>query len=147
MARVSIIVPAYNPGPLLERALASLAGQSFADWECVVIDDGGEQALDWVDSFHPNVFRHRRANAGVSVARNTGLQLTSAPLVAYLDQDDEWHPEKLAKQLPTLESGDVSYTAFLWVYADGRETPWVARPIDYRWLLEWGHLCLSTMVV
>src|SRR4051794_11400716 len=115
MPDVTVVVPAYNPGPLLRRALQSVVAQTFGSWECIVVDDGGDEDLTWVDSFHPQVRRLRQGNAGVSVARNMALQMASAGWVAYLDQDDEWLPTKLELQLASSAEIDLSYTAFEWV--------------------------------
>lgn len=117
------------------------------DLECVVVDDGGEQDLSWVDDLDPRVRRHRQSNGGVSVSRNEALLHTTAPLVAYLDQDDEWLPHKLHRQVEELGDADLSYTAFVWVHPDGREQPNSAPLIDYRQFLREGHLCLSSLLV
>ena len=147
MPAVTIVIPAYNPGPLLNRALRSVVEQTTQDWECVVVDDGGEEALDWLDTYHPQVRRFRQANGGVSIARNQALLLASSPLVAYLDQDDEWVPEKLECQLARLGDADLSYTAFVWVRSDGSEQLNEAPAIDYMQFLREGHICLSSLLV
>jgi glycosyltransferase involved in cell wall biosynthesis len=102
MAAVSVIIPAFNPGNLLRRALESVRSQTFSDWECVVVDDGSSEDLSWVRGFDTRVQLITQQNMGVSAARNVAAALTSAPLIAYLDQDDEWLPEKLAAQVQLL---------------------------------------------
>src|SRR5689334_21469319 len=92
---VTVIIPAYNPGPFLERSLGSVLAQSMADLEVIVIDDGGEEDLSWVEQADPRVQLLRQRNAGVSVARNVAAASAASPLLAFLDQDDVWLPEKL----------------------------------------------------
>lgn len=107
MAAVAVIIPAYNPGHYLRTALASVVHQTVEDWECVVVDDGSDEDLGWVTTVDPRVRLHRQQNAGTSAARNAGLSLTSAPLVAYLDQDDEWAPAKLDRQIRSFDDSRI----------------------------------------
>lgn len=144
---VTVVIPAFNPGGHLARALSSVVQQTTSDWECLVVDDGGEQVLDWVDTYHPRVRRHRQANAGVSIARNVALLHAQSPFIAYLDQDDEWLPEKLDRQLRVIGDSDLSYTDFVWVRPDGTEHVNGAPRIDYLQFLREGHLCLSSLMV
>ena len=102
MPTVSIVVPAYNPGRLLTRALDSIVAQSFGDWECVVVDDGSDEALAWVAYRDPRIRLLRQANAGVAAARNRGIEATTGRLVAFCDHDDEWLPAKLERQVTSL---------------------------------------------
>lgn len=147
VSTVTVVIPVYNPGGHLARALSSVVRQTSSDWECLVVDDGGDEVLDWVDTYHPRVRRHRQANAGVSIARNVGLLHAKSPFIAYLDQDDEWLPEKLARQLSVIGDGDLSYTDFVWVRPDGTESVNGAPQIDYLQFLREGHLCLSSLIV
>jgi glycosyltransferase involved in cell wall biosynthesis len=100
MPEVSIVVPLYNKAAYVERCVASIRTQTFADFEVVVVDDGS------TDSSHA-VFERacagdarfrllRQPNGGVSKARNTGIEHARAEVVAFLDADDEWSPGYLA---------------------------------------------------
>jgi glycosyltransferase involved in cell wall biosynthesis len=115
---VAVVIPAYNPGPHLSRSLGSVLGQDFTDWECIVVDDGSEPAVDLAAlTSDPRVRLHRQPNAGVSVARNVGVGLGDSRWVAFLDQDDEWHPSKLARQVALLRDDPdaaFSHTGFVW---------------------------------
>jgi glycosyltransferase involved in cell wall biosynthesis len=137
----------YNPGGRLRRALDSVVAQTYADWECIVIDDGGDEPIDWVDGYHPQVRRVSQANSGVSIARNRALLHTDAPLVAYLDQDDEWLPEKLALQVIALGDGDVSWSSFVWVFESGEEQIAIAKPTSHHDALREGHFLLSSFLM
>lgn len=93
-----MVIPAYNPGPHLSRSVGSVLAQKFTDWECVVVDDGSVDPVDLAELVEvaddARIRVHRQLNAGVSVARNVGVGLTDSRWVAFLDQDDVWHPDK-----------------------------------------------------
>ncbi len=147
---MSVIIPAYEPGDLLSRAIESVLGQTEADLELIVIDDGSRQSLAWVDALDDSRVRYyRQKNRGVSIARNVGVVLAKAPLVAFLDQDDEWLPEKLERQLALVgQQPDAAFwaTNFDWVTAQG-VTPGVPLDVTYLGLLDDQMVCLSSSLV
>ena len=100
---VAVIIPTYNRAALLERAVQSVLGQTFRDFELVVVDDGSIDNTAELPVFkNPDPrLRYIRSpeNRGVSAARNAGVKATTAPWLAFLDSDDEWLPEKLEKQV------------------------------------------------
>lgn len=98
--RVAVIVPAYGVAHLVAESLESLQRQTFADWECAVIDDGApDDVAGAVAPFlgDPRIRLLRTANHGVSAARNTAIAATRAPFVALLDGDDLLRPGYLAR--------------------------------------------------
>jgi glycosyltransferase involved in cell wall biosynthesis len=103
---VSVLIPTYNRAYCLARTVESVLGQTLADVEVVIIDDGssdGTEALveeRW--GHEPRVVYHRQKNAGVSAARNTGLMLARGEFIGFLDSDDEYLPEKLELQVSCL---------------------------------------------
>jgi glycosyltransferase involved in cell wall biosynthesis len=101
MAEVSVIIPTYDRARKVARAVASVLYQTYTDYELIVVNDGSrDRTADVLSLFHPPVVRltHEK-NRGVSAARNTGIKASHAPLVAFLDSDDYWLPEKLAAQV------------------------------------------------
>ena len=99
---VTVILPTYNRAHILPRALQSALSQTFDDFELLVIDDGSTDATaDVVGGYSDPRVRYLRQplNAGVSAARNRGLREARADLIALLDSDDEWLPEKLTLQV------------------------------------------------
>ena len=149
MPQVSVVIPSYNGGDLLKRAVRGVIEQTFIDWECIVVDDGGSDDLAWIDEVDPRVRRIHQRNSGVSVARNHGVTLAAATKVAFCDQDDEWLPGKLQAQVDGwTTSTTFSVTNFTWVFADGRPTL-SNQPEDPTWLsmVRDGHMCLSSLVV
>lgn len=114
MPEVSVIIPSYNSADTLPRAIGSVLAQTISDFEVVVVDDASEDDTEVVveayDDDRISFVKHEQ-NKGGSAARNTGLEHTSGRYVAYLDADDEWHPQKLEKQLAELESRSDDWVA------------------------------------
>ena len=99
---VSVVMPVYNGRPFLDRAVASLRAQTLPDWELLAVDDASTDdsaaRLDTLAAADPRVQVTRLAvNGGVSVARNTALSQARGEWVAYLDQDDEFYSDYLAR--------------------------------------------------
>ena len=104
MAAVSVIIPTFNRAHKIARAVASVLYQTFTDFEILVVDDGSEDATsDALTPFRSHVkwITHSK-NLGVSAARNTGIRESLSPLIAFLDSDDYWLPDKLAAQVSFL---------------------------------------------
>lgn len=106
MPKVSVIVPTHNRALSLCRAVDSILNQSFRDLEVLVIDDASsdhtaEFATDCGDE-RVRYFRHDQ-NRGESASRNTGLLVARGEYIAFLDDDDVWLSDKLAKQVMLLD--------------------------------------------
>jgi glycosyltransferase involved in cell wall biosynthesis len=101
---VSVIIPTYNRADLVRQALASVKAQTFRDFEIVVVDDGGADGTYEVLSAESELrlLRHPRCQ-GVAAARNTGVAAARGEWLAFLDSDDLWLPDKLARQMSWLE--------------------------------------------
>jgi glycosyltransferase involved in cell wall biosynthesis len=91
---VGVVIPLYNKGAFVQRALHSVLGQTFQDFEIVVVDDGStDHGPEVVRGFSDSRIRLiQQPNAGPGAARNRGVQETQAPFLAFLDADDEWMP-------------------------------------------------------
>lgn len=103
--RVTVVIPAYNRSQALRPTIDSVLAQTFTDWELLVVDDGStDDTGDVVRSCtDPRIRYLRQANAGHSAARNLGLEHARGELLAFLDHDDRWLPEKLARQVQYLD--------------------------------------------
>ena len=97
----SVVIPVYNGGATIGSALASVIGQTDNDFEIIVVDDGSvDDSLAVMLNIAASDTRIRvvsQANAGVASARNLGVNLARGELIAFLDADDRWRPEKLAR--------------------------------------------------
>jgi glycosyltransferase involved in cell wall biosynthesis len=107
---VSVVVPAYNVGRFIRTAVTSVLCQTMTDLECVVVDDGSTDdtaaVLSRIDD--PRLRVVTKENRGtVADARNAGVATARGELIAFLDGDDWWLPEKLARQVALLEQQPV----------------------------------------
>lgn len=101
---VSCIVPVWNAGDHVAAALRSIANQTYRSIEIVVVDDGSDDgSADIALHACPRATVVRQVHAGPGAARNRGVALGRGRWLAFLDADDLWHREKLAKQLAALE--------------------------------------------
>ena len=117
--RITVITPTFNRAHVLDRAIRSLQGQSLTDYEHVIVDDGSTDGTrDVVAGFGDERIRYfalperQRANA----ARNAGLDAARAPLVTFLDSDDEFRPHRLAKTVELFDRNpelDLLSTSFM----------------------------------
>ncbi|MER3445447.1 MAG: glycosyl transferase [Candidatus Dadabacteria bacterium] len=120
MPRVSVIIPTYNRAEFLCSAITSVLNQTFQDFEIIVVDDASNDGTyEVVSSFNGNGIKYIRhkINRGGAAARNTGIRASTGEYIAFLDDDDEWMPEKLQMQVDLLqisppEVGAV-YTGYL----------------------------------
>lgn len=100
MPKISVITPTHNGAPYLRQALDSVLGQSFADFEHIIVDDGSTDETPRIieeyarrDARIRTVWREK-ASGGPTVPKNIALSLANSPYVCFLDQDDYFHPEK-----------------------------------------------------
>lgn len=102
---VSVVIPTHNRSALVARAVTSALAAMSAGDELIVVDDGStDDTADVLRQFGNAIRYVRIENAGPSAARNVGISLTTCPLVAFLDSDDEWLPDKLRLQRRVMEA-------------------------------------------
>jgi glycosyltransferase involved in cell wall biosynthesis len=101
--RVSVVMPLYDGARYVGEALASVLAQTRAADEVVVIDDGSHDEGPHIVARHASVRCVRQDNAGCAAARNRGVAEASGEAVAFVDQDDVWRPDHLARMLDVLE--------------------------------------------
>jgi len=129
--QISVVIPTYNRYEVLKRALASVYAQTHKAKEVIVIDDGSTDNTSQIIKDFPDIKYFFQNNAGVSSARNLGIQKARCEWIAFLDSDDEWHRDKLQEHLelhlnnPELQ---MSYTDEKWI----RETREIKIPKKYR---------------
>jgi len=98
---VSVVIPAYNAAPFIEKTLDSVRAQTYRDYEIVVVDDGSSDGTH--SAVEDYLRRHsmpgrcvRQENKKIAGARNTGMRAARGTHIALLDHDDLWYPEKLS---------------------------------------------------
>ena len=97
---VSVIVTAYNAEEFVERALDSVLRQTYPHIEILAVNDGSTDSTAAIlDRYQPRVRALHQSNHGVCIARNRGAVETRGSLIAFLDADDVWAPEKIATQV------------------------------------------------
>ena len=113
--RVSCIVPVYNGEAYVGETLASILAQTQPPLEVIVVDDGSTDGTpERTRSFGTAVRCVRQENAGPAAARNRGVAEARGDLLAFLDADDLWHPEKLSRQAAALTADpELAYTTCL----------------------------------
>ncbi len=99
--RVSVIIPTFNRAHMLQRAIQSVLDQTYQNIELIVVDDGSTDGTQELLEIHHSriVALMHEKNRGPAAARNTGIAVSKAPLIAFLDSDDYWLPRKLEVQV------------------------------------------------
>lgn len=107
---ISVVIPVYNGEKYLAEAIESVLAQTHRTLEVIVVNDGSSDGSEQVAKSFGNVRYFHQSNLGNAAARNRGVENASADYVAFLDQDDRFAPEKLEKQLASLQTTQKSYS-------------------------------------
>ena len=124
--KFSVIIPVYNKADTLMQSVESVLRQSYDDFEIVIVDDGstdGFAAIAEQLSVIRKIRIIRQANAGVSVARNTGIKHAEGTFICFLDGDDLYHPDhlqELSRMAEKYPEHDYFATSHVTSYPDGR---------------------------
>jgi glycosyltransferase involved in cell wall biosynthesis len=131
---VSVIIPVYNGEAFLREAVESALAQTYSPVEIIVVDDGSTDGTAAVARELPVTYLHQE-NAGVSSARNLAIAHSQGDLLALLDGDDVWLPQKLAVQIEALDGNpDAGYAScfFSYIFRPMPRPPSWWPPIWYR---------------
>jgi teichuronic acid biosynthesis glycosyltransferase TuaG len=158
-ADVSVIIPAYQAESTIARALDSVLAQTVLPVEVIVIDDGSkDRTRDIVRAYVSGetlcAFRLiEQKNLGAGAARNRGLLASGSRLVAFLDADDEWLPEKLSRSLATMEATAADLVSHDYLRAEGEALAHIGcahnfsrRPDPFVDYFLRGYIATSTVV-
>ncbi len=109
----SVIMPAYNSGQWIEKSIQSVIGQTYTNWELLVIDDGSiDNTIEIIEQFSLEDSRIKllknQFGKGAAGARNTGIVQSIGKYIAFLDSDDLWLPEKLQTQIQFMVNNGAS---------------------------------------
>ncbi len=143
---ISVVIPTFNRYELLGRAIRSVYAQKFPILEILVVDDGStDHTSENLPQQFPGVRIICQHHKGVSAARNTGVLGARGDWIAFLDSDDEWHPEKLLKQAELLSArrgNSVCHTDEIWIRNGVRVNPMNKHAKPEGWIFERClHLC------
>lgn len=122
---VSIIVPVYNAEKYIVETIEHVAAQTYTDWELLLVVDGCKDASarvirEYQQSHGEGRLRilEREENLGAAKARNKGLEASEGRYIAYVDADDLWQPEKLARQLRYMKEKQAAFVFTGYEFAD-----------------------------
>lgn len=104
---VSVIIPTYNRGYIIDRALTSLRNQTFKDFEILVVDDGSQDNTENIVQQYTDldiVYIKLEKNCGANYARNVGIAKACGKYLAFLDSDNEWLPSNLDTKVSILQN-------------------------------------------
>ena len=155
--RVSVVVPAYRCAKTVEEAVRSALNGTLREIEVIAVDDGsGDETPEVLERLGAEDARVRvialSRNAGVSDARNIGVNAAEAEWIAFLDSDDLWEPDKLSRELETAERTGASlvYTAAACIDEAGKPTGKIFRvpeTVTANGILSGNDLITSTVLV
>ncbi len=125
MPKVSIVIPTYERAKYLERLLESIYRQTFQDYEVIVIDDCSTDIesytkviREYKHKINQLIYLRNDVNFGSpTYARNMGMNLSKGEYIAFCDDDDEWYPDKLQRQVDKFEKSAVRY-GLVYTWAD-----------------------------
>lgn len=131
---ISVVIPLYNKEKSIASTLRTVLNQTFSDYEIVIVNDGStDGSVEEIEKVQDDRIRLvHQPNAGVSAARNRGIEEAKGELIAFLDADDEWKPEYLATQYQlSLKYPECSVFACNYEFRDveGKVTPTIIRKL------------------
>ena len=154
---VSVVVPAYNCKRTIEAAVSSVLAQTYPHFEILVVDDcstdGTADCLRRLQQQDPRIKVLRNpVNSGVSFSRNNGVRHASCDWIAFLDGDDLWKEQKLARQMEKVrrQNADIVYTAYDFIGEKDRELDLVfhvPKQVTYRELLKQNVMSCSGILL
>jgi glycosyltransferase involved in cell wall biosynthesis len=124
---VSVVIPTYNRCNWLSRAIESVLRQTYSPFELIVVDDGSTDGTpELLEAYGDGIRVIRKENTGVSGARNAGIRAAKGELIALLDSDDRWLPEKLEHQVAFFKASPramICQTEEIWIRNGIRVNP------------------------
>ena len=148
MLNITVIIPTHNRADVIGRALDSVVYQSKQPKQIIVVDDGStDNTQVFLRSTYPTVTYIKQSHRGVSAARNSGIHAADSDWIAFLDSDDEWHPDKLSFQMNQLERNmqfQFSHTDEIWICNGRRVNPMKKHLKHGGWIFQ--H-CLPLCVI
>ncbi len=126
MVEVAVIIPTYNRKAMVQEAIGSVLRQSYRNFELIVVDDGSTDGTGEVLRHFPQIRYFLQERRGVSAARNFGVRKAQGRLIAFLDSDDLWLPQKLEVQVAFMQENpkvQICQTEEIWLRNGVRVNP------------------------
>lgn len=153
---VSIIMPLYNCSEYVMLSVKSVVAQTYRDWELLIVDDkSADNSYQVVHKFakkDPRIKLYQLPqNSGVAYARNFAIEHAQGQIIAFLDSDDLWLPNKLESQILFMQENHalLSFTGYKWIDERGKilkEMIHVPKSVNYTQLLQQNVIgCLTAM--
>lgn len=150
MPKVSIITPCYNAEKYIRETYESVINQTYENFEWIIINDKStDKTQDILETFNdPRIkIHHKDINEGVSLARNKGLELATGDLIAFLDADDLWLPNKLETQMKYHDKYDFTFHSYTDFIDDKLLKTQIASPVNFNELLKNCIIKTSTVML
>lgn len=137
MVKLSIIIPVYNTEKYLRRCIESILGQTFTDWEMILVDDGSTDSsagiCDEYAQNDPRISVVHKTNAGVSSARNKGLDRVTGEWVYFCDSDDRLaHKDSLSVMMDLSRGSELAVAGIRYVGEDGNLISYSSVKEDFK---------------
>ncbi len=134
---ISVVIPLYNKEQSIVTTLHTILNQTYQDFEIIIVDDGStdHSVKEVAKMLDPRIRLIHQSNAGVSAARNRGIEEARGEYIAFLDADDEWKPDYLKTQYElTLKYPGCSVFASNYEFKDtqGTVTPTIIRKLSFK---------------
>lgn len=152
MPKISVIIPCYNYGKYVQEAVESVLGQTFRDYEIIVVNDGSTdeytiEILEKLKNAHPEIKVIDQKNGHLANARNNGIKASSGEFILPLDADDVIEPTMLEKCYARIKDNEklgVVYTQIR-LFGDTDEV-WPSHEFDFYKLLQINYIVATSLI-
>lgn len=153
---VSVIIPNYNCEKFVSQTIGSVLGQTYDNWEMIIIDDcSTDNSVSIIEKYANTDKRIHLIKldkkSGASKARNIGLQYAKGDYIAFLDSDDYWDKNKLYEQISFMQNRNIalSYTSYIKINENGKKIGEIKAPesVNYKKMLKSNFIACSSAIV
>jgi teichuronic acid biosynthesis glycosyltransferase TuaG len=154
---IDVILPVYNSEKFIVKTVNSIINQSYNNWRIIIIDDAStDKTLALLNNFYKKFIKKKKIlifknfiNKGQSYCRNIGLKYSKSEFVAFIDSDDLWMRQKLAKQVKFMRNFNYFFTYTDYKITKNGKTKVIFAPIDYNYsqFVLNTSIATSTMVI